>query len=41
MGAAGAAAMMGVWWSWELLSGMAGTLGEAATPYNTQLGRHT
>jgi MATE family multidrug resistance protein len=28
MGAAGAAAMMGVWWSWELLSGMAGTLGE-------------
>ena len=28
MGAAGAAAMMGVWWSWELLAGMAGTLGE-------------
>ena len=28
MGAAGAAAMMGVWWSWELLSGMAGILGE-------------
>ena len=30
MGAAGAAAMMGVWWSWELLSGMAGILGEVS-----------
>lgn len=30
MGAAGAAAMMGVWWSWELLSGMAGIMGEVS-----------